>query len=328
MQNPEACEFRFEGGASCQEHREGSSRFCLYHDPSLPKGTPDARRRIVEAVKAQKRLEGACLRGADLSNADLVGAWLVRACLDGANLERSNLEGARLYEASLRSANLFNANLRSANLKEADLEGANLLEIKIDGAKLLGTRWGKDNKVATELEGRELEKKGDLRRARVKYREAEEIYRNIWVHLTEAGLTARAGDFFYREMVARRKQKVRFSPGRMSSKVVDILCGYGEKTFRVIACAAAYVLFNSLVYFLIGIHHRDRLLLYDPTLPAFENLRHFALTLYYSMVTFTTLGYGDITPVGWSRLFAGVEAFVGGFMMALFVLVFSRKMDR
>ena len=43
----------------------------------------------------------------------------------------------------------------------------------------------------------------------------------------------------------------------------------------------------------------------------------------------TTLGFGDIQPVtDAGRAVAGVEAFTGAFMIALFVLVFGRRMIR
>ena len=49
---------------------------------------------------------------------------------------------------------------------------------------------------------------------------------------------------------------------------------------------------------------------------------------YFSIVTISTVGYGDIAPVGISRLFAALEAFTGSFSMALFVVVFVKKMTR
>jgi hypothetical protein len=48
--------------------------------------------------------------------------------------------------------------------------------------------------------------------------------------------------------------------------------------------------------------------------------------IYFSAITFTTLGYGDFRPLeGWGRILAGSEAFIGAFMMALFVYTFARK---
>ena len=48
--------------------------------------------------------------------------------------------------------------------------------------------------------------------------------------------------------------------------------------------------------------------------------------LYFSIITFTTLGFGDFRPLeGWGRIFAGTEAFIGALMMALFVYTFARR---
>lgn len=46
--------------------------------------------------------------------------------------------------------------------------------------------------------------------------------------------------------------------------------------------------------------------------------------LYFSAVTFTTLGYGDMRPVGTLRFLAAVESLIGAFAMALFVYAFTR----
>lgn len=322
------CNFQFEGGAFCQEPREGSSEFCFFHDPAQLKNNPKAREVILNAVQAHKQMDGAHLEGIDLSHADLSSVRFVRAHLDGAAFVRSNFEGAHLYGASFRGANLFNANFRRANLKETDMEGANLLEIKIDEAKILGIHWGKGKIVQNELEGRAFEKKGDLPKAKEKFREAEEIYRNIRIHLMHAGIFDEAADFFYREMVVRRKQFPIFSIQRMSSKVIDLLCGYGEKTFRVLTSAALFILANAAIYFCVGVRSGDRILAFDSAQSVAENLQEFFLSVYFSVVTFTTLGYGDIAPFGYARIFTMIEAFFGAFMIALFVLVFGRKMIR
>ena len=54
--------------------------------------------------------------------------------------------------------------------------------------------------------------------------------------------------------------------------------------------------------------------------------RNFPDSFYFSLITFTTLGYGDFRPLeGWGRILAGSEAFIGAFMMALFVYTFARR---
>ena len=51
--------------------------------------------------------------------------------------------------------------------------------------------------------------------------------------------------------------------------------------------------------------------------------------LHYTVVTFTTLGYGEITPSTlFTRHLTSTHAFAGAFMMAMFVMVFGKKMTR
>ena len=50
--------------------------------------------------------------------------------------------------------------------------------------------------------------------------------------------------------------------------------------------------------------------------------------LYFSIITATTLGYGDMHPVGYARIFASIEAIFGMFMWAVFLAVFARKYMR
>ena len=50
--------------------------------------------------------------------------------------------------------------------------------------------------------------------------------------------------------------------------------------------------------------------------------------VYFSTVTFTTLGYGDYWPLGVARLLAGAEALLGAFLMATFVVTLARRYMR
>ena len=132
----------------------------------------------------------------------------------------------------------------------------------------------------------------------------------------ETGMYDVAGQFFYWEMTAKRKA-VKWWPNPFAqawSKLLSILCGYGEKWHRVIISAAVVVFGLALVYFAIG----------TLTPSTFLN------SLYYSAVSFTALGYGSWAPepTGWVKGLGAFEAFMGVFMMALFLVTFTRKMTR
>lgn len=50
--------------------------------------------------------------------------------------------------------------------------------------------------------------------------------------------------------------------------------------------------------------------------------------MYFSGITFLTIGYGDFYPVGIDRIWAGIEGFIGLFMMSYFTVAFVRKILR
>ena len=121
---------------------------------------------------------------------------------------------------------------------------------------------------------------------------------------------------------------MRFSYDWMLSKLVDLISGYGEKPKRVISFSIGLIVLYSFIYMIFGVQEGDQPIGFYASHSLSENIGHWLGTLYYSVVTFTTLGYGDITPIGISRFFAALEAFTGSFAMALFVVIFVKKMTR
>lgn len=51
----------------------------------------------------------------------------------------------------------------------------------------------------------------------------------------------------------------------------------------------------------------------------------FGNTLYFTIITFTTVGYGDITPLNWMKAATSLESLLGIFFTSSFVVVLSRK---
>jgi len=49
---------------------------------------------------------------------------------------------------------------------------------------------------------------------------------------------------------------------------------------------------------------------------------------YYSFVTYTSLGFGDITPTGWLRLMTGVETLMGLILIAWSASFLFMQMER
>lgn len=100
-----------------------------------------------------------------------------------------------------------------------------------------------------------------------------------------------------------------------------ILSSYGESPRRVLLWIIGIWLANAFIYYWIGI---------QPSSPGSDVVyKDVGSSLYYSIVTFTTLGYGDFSPAsGWGRFFSGLEAFSGLFFSSLLIVTVVRRFTR
>ncbi|WWE59669.1 ion channel [Parasalinivibrio latis] len=267
---------------------------------------------------------------------------MARANLIDVNLVKHNsksgydLSHSDFYRANLQNAHLFKASFEHGSLMKADLSHANIHCVNLCNCNLLGTRLANtkiDNvrigsQVRQETEGliaarhREHEKMVDL------FEQSEEIYRDLRKAAEKQGIFTMAGHFLQKELTMRRYQMPKFSLERLISKTVDLFCGYGEDPIRVVLFSLLLIFISAVLYAIFGIQHGGAIVAVSTTQPVATNLEAFASCLYYSVVTFTTLGYGDFVPIGFSRLIAATEAFTGSFTIALFVVVFVKKMTR
>jgi len=93
-----------------------------------------------------------------------------------------------------------------------------------------------------------------------------------------------------------------------------LVWGHGERPLRTLFSGISVVLICAFLY-TFGFIVQDGV-----------NIRpDFFQSLYFSVITFTTVGYGDFTPAGLSKAVAVVEAFSGIFVVPLFIIGLSRK---
>jgi len=94
-----------------------------------------------------------------------------------------------------------------------------------------------------------------------------------------------------------------------------LVWGYGERPFRTFAFGFSVVILCALFYWISG------------QIQTAEGLRRISFWegFYMSVVTYTTVGFGDYLPVGWARIFAMLEASLGIFLAPLFLVGLTRR---
>lgn len=99
-------------------------------------------------------------------------------------------------------------------------------------------------------------------------------------------------------------------------KVFGMVGGYGTKPLRVSLWMFCIILFFGFLYMVLG----------PQSITGNVDSYHFWSPFYYSAITFLTVGYGDLAArTGLTAVLAGIEGFLGVFLMSYFSVSLVRK---
>lgn len=283
-------------------------------------------------------LTEADLAGANLTGADLTGARLVGARLDGVKANRVRLDGADLSECSARGARLGAASLRRAVLQRANLEGASLVAADLRGADACSAILRKARLREADLRGAVFDRAdlhgADLVRARVAgaafdganlgnaaLRGLQGFARARWIGVDVRGVNW-TGALLLRRHIDDENYLWEFRrQGRGAEWIYRLWwitsdCGRGIG--RWMAWNLALALLFAIFYSRADVDWGPRPTALSP--------------LYFSLVTLTTLGYGDIRPVSTAAQAAVmVQVLLGyvglGGLMAIIANRMARRAD-
>jgi hypothetical protein len=106
-----------------------------------------------------------------------------------------------------------------------------------------------------------------------------------------------------------------------------VTCGYGYRLWRIVSISVFVIIAWGMMYALpfTQLDNEASLPSYGALFSA-EGAATLGQYIYYSLVTFTTVGYGDINPVNpAARTLAVTEGLLGVFLAALVVFVLGRR---
>ncbi|WP_135536238.1 pentapeptide repeat-containing protein [Halostella pelagica] len=258
-------------------------------------------------------LTGADLRGADFSEADMMLTTLTNVSAINTDFSEANLEGAIFTNADLRRATLQNALLNDAVLTDVHIGGS--------------TDLGDVSAYEHDSVEPKLSNVHRLEAAAWAYRQLEQLYQ-------DNALPRLAQRSYNQEKDARRRlawqegdygEVIKWSASKWVMK-------YGSSPYRILLVSLIVITASALLYPLtggireVGDGSSITYSIDNPQeAPTWWIARVMFKSFYFSVVTFATLGYGDIQPIGiLARLLAGVETILGTLLAALLVFVLAR----
>jgi len=138
-------------------------------------------------------------------------------------------------------------------------------------------------------------------------------YKTLKKIYADQGEEHKSGEYFILENDFYRKSSKGFN--FITKSISKFYWSYGKKPHRIIYYSIATIFVFSLIYFFsnnyisINIGNKQEFTFWD--------------SLYFSTTAFTTLGFGDLSPIGGLRVLTTIEAFLGLLNMGFLISGYS-----
>jgi len=266
--------------------------------------------RLSEANLTKAQLDGCELLGADLSSANLNECSAERAGLGVADLTGASLISAQLKEVTLSKSRLCHTDFRAANLQGSRISEADLTGADFTRADLRATDLKQSNVSGTKFE------LADMRESRLMG--VANFTKANWVGADIRGVDLR-GAYMVRRAIWDENYLHEF---RTRSRYHEILyqlwwitSDCGRSLTRWTLFILSVTLIFAFAYSKVGIDYGD----YETAISP----------LYYSVVTLTTLGYGDVVPTSpAAQILAALHALLGYVGLGGLLSILANKMAR
>ena len=245
------------------------------------------------------------------------------------NLENSVFKECRIsdlkfIESTLEHAIFSNVLIENNQISDCDCRGLKIINSTIEKFRF-------EDKNITKLDEYvfidtiKLDKK-----YKKSYEEVARVYKNISKKLEENNLINHASEYYYLSKCIEHKSLTGID--KINSTIYWLLCGYGERPTYALITSLEIIFGFAVLYMFTGLSISGNVVNYVEVFSYNFSERNvvtdFMSCLYFSTVTFTTVGYGDITPLNLSVFLSAIEMFLGLTMTGIWTATLARKITR
>lgn len=305
-------------------------------------------RPFVSGEYFEANLKGRDLAGLDFSSSDLFRAQLQNSNLkksifSGADLSSASLEGAALYKADLsktilQETDLNGADLSSTNCQGADFRGANLSGVNFEGADLRGADFCNSdlrgaNLTSANITGAKFHF-ARLSDANVTHMNYGDVKNMVGLYYGIRGVETTYGNALFvrdakdQDYIDTLQQAILAKP-KGFIRTIDLLLfrawgliDHGRSLIKVAIYAFVIATLYGCIYSLD--------MIYDWQIMDYSNsAKTYFTPFYYSVVTYTTLGFGDVTANSlFGEIFVISEVIIGYFTLGLLLAILANTIAR
>lgn len=303
---------------------------------------------LVGADYCDAKLSGRDLSGLNLSDSDFFNADFTKTNLKKTDFSGADLAHAQMEQAALYKANLTGSILQEANLTKADLSATDCRKADFRGASLVGANFTDADLRNADFSHADL-RGADLTRANItgaKFHFCQLSDANI-THLNYGGFRDMAGLYYgvrgidatYGNAIFVRDAKDQDYIDTFYQTILDKeqgfirsldlvlfrawgLIDHGRSLAKVGFYAFIIATFYGLIY-LMDMSFGWEIMDYS------NSARTWFTPFYYSVVTYTTLGFGDVTADSlFGEIFVISEVIIGYFTLGLLLAILANTIAR
>ena len=207
--------------------------------------------------------------------------------------DKFDLRGINLSNKILSGINLSNIDFYAANFSNSNLSGSNLNGSYLSEANLIGTNFSWSSMEDALIDNVEFDNSTNF----------------LGVALNKANLSFAV--LVYDLALTQQRIAQLEKSHVILSRILKLTTDYGRSLSRWLTWCLIVIFVFAFLYCFV---------------PGATNNQSFGNSLYFSIVTFTTLGYGDIVPIGFGKFLSAFEVLTGLLMGGLLVAILTKKM--
>ena len=274
----------------------------------------------------------------DLSSANLKHANMTKADLSGANASLAGLYKAKLTSATMTGVNLKGADMTEADLTNADLRGANLVGVDLTGADLRNANLAKADLREACLERAQVAG-ASLRTARLEGANVTGIVYGGFKDMSRCYQGIRGLDSVYGNALFVRDARDQDYIDTLETSISEMPKGFSRSIeavlFRIwglfdhgrsLLKVGIYALILASLY---GVIYFFDMRLGWGMMDYSNSAQSWFTPFYVSLVTYTTLGYGDVTAENvYGEILVISEVVLGYFTLGLLLSIIANTIAR
>lgn len=236
--------------------------------------------------------------------------------------EKSHFYFSNFNKVDLRDAIFIDCSLDTTKMGDCDLRNTKILNAKFTEFYIEDsmTRTKVSKHTFLGLINFDKKENREVRFAADVYSQFSELFENN-------KFMDSSGEYFY---LYKKTERLNMKGiANFKSFIGMITCGYGERPFFSLISSMFLVLTCGTLYMFFGVNFNNEVISFHPTMGhLFPPLDQLVIWYHFSLVTFSTVGYGNVVPVGGSLIVSAFEMVLGIIMVGIWVSTLVRKMVR